>query len=60
MVVVRGRIDEPGPATIAESAAVALPDGGLVVHDELSHFGPMEEPAQLAVEITAFIATLGT
>jgi pimeloyl-ACP methyl ester carboxylesterase len=56
--VVRGRIDESGPATIAEPAAAALPQGTLVVHDELSHFGPMEDPAGLATEITASLGEI--
>lgn len=54
--VVRGRIDEPGPASIAEPAAAALPQGRLVVHDELSHFGPMEDPAGLAAEIASLLS----
>lgn len=56
--VVRGALAELSPAAIAASVADALPRGRLVTHDELSHFGPMEDPVGLAGEITALIASL--
>ncbi len=58
VVVVRGVFAEMTPAAIAEPAVAELPDGRLSAHDELSHFGPFEDPAGLAAEIDAFIAGL--
>ena len=58
VVVVRGVLEPWGPAAIVEPAAEALPRGRVVAHDELSHFGPMEDPAGLAAEISAFLDTL--
>ncbi|HET8930638.1 MAG TPA: alpha/beta hydrolase [Acidimicrobiales bacterium] len=60
VAVVRGAIAELSPAAIAGPAAEALAHGRLVAHDELSHFGPMEDPVGLAAEIEAFVATLDT
>lgn len=57
VVVVRGELDEWGPASITAPATAALRDGRLVAHDELSHFGPMEDPEGLAREIGAFLAS---
>lgn len=58
VVVVRGAMSELSPAGIAAPVAAALPRGRLVAHDELSHFGPMEDPVGLAGEIDTFLATL--
>lgn len=55
VVVVRGAMLDASPAGIAAPAAEALVEGRLVVHDELSHFGPMEDPVGLAAEIDAFV-----
>ncbi len=58
VTVVRGVVEDASPAAIAGPAADALAHGTLSVHDELTHFGPMEDPAGLAAEIATFIATL--
>lgn len=55
VTVVRGEFAEMTPAALAERVAGAAPHGRLVTHDELSHFGPMEDPVGLAAEIAAFI-----
>jgi pimeloyl-ACP methyl ester carboxylesterase len=41
------------PAQVAGAIAAALPRGELVVHADLGHFGPQEDPATIAAEITA-------
>lgn len=56
VAVVRGAVQEFSPAQIAGPAAEALPHGSLVGHDELTHFGPMEDPTGLAAEVAAFMA----
>ncbi len=45
-----------GPAAFASAVAEALPHGRLEPHPHLSHFGPLEAPAELAVSIRAFDA----
>lgn len=56
VVVARGgREGEFGPAGFAGSVADALPDGELRRYDELSHFGPFEDPILLAREAAAFL-----
>lgn len=55
VMVVRGVLEDLSPAAIAGPAADALPRGRLSVHDELSHFGPMEDPVGLAAEIDRFM-----
>lgn len=59
VAVVRGAIGDHSPAAIAGPAADELRQGHLVVHDELTHFGPMEDPTGLAAEITAFVTSVG-
>ncbi len=57
VVVVCG--GEPiGPARFAGAIADALPHGRLEAHAHLSHFGPMEAPAELAASVRAFAAEL--
>lgn len=58
VVVVRGELEQWGPASIAGPAADALRQGRLVAHDELNHFGPMEDPTGLAAEIDTFMQRL--
>ena len=60
VAVVRGELAEQSPAAIAPLAARALPRGILVAHDELTHFGPMEDPVGLAAEISRFMDTVST
>jgi pimeloyl-ACP methyl ester carboxylesterase len=51
VVVARGRIDEGGLAQWADEVATTLPHGRLEPHDELGHFGPMEDPAGVAAAV---------
>ena len=59
-VVLRGRLEAFSPASIAESVATGLAHGRLEVHDELSHFGPMEDPSGMARSIAALAASVDT
>jgi pimeloyl-ACP methyl ester carboxylesterase len=47
-----------GPALFAPRIAEALPDGRLSSHPELGHFGPLQDPAAMAAELTAWIASI--
>ena len=49
-VVVGG---EQGPSTFGPAVAEALPAGRLETHSDLTHFGPMQDPAQMAVSVRA-------
>jgi len=53
VTVVRGAITDSGPASVAAAVVERLPAGRLEVHDELSHFGPLEDPAGMASSILA-------
>lgn len=57
IVVARGgREGEFGPAGFSAQVADALPHGELRRYDELSHFGPFEDPVLIAREALAFLA----
>lgn len=58
VVVLRGREDDPTPATLAPLIAAALPAGRVEAHDELGHFGPLERPEAMARSVLDLIATL--
>ena len=45
--------DGPGPAGFGPPVAEALPAGRLERHPELTHFGPMEQPAAMAASVRA-------
>jgi len=47
-----------GPASFAPQVAAALPQGRLEVHEHLTHFGPLEAPAELAASVHAFAERL--
>jgi pimeloyl-ACP methyl ester carboxylesterase len=53
--VVSGR-NEPGPAVFAPAVAEGAPDGELVEMPQVSHFGPMEDPAAIARSIRDLVA----
>jgi len=55
VVVAVGR-DTNGPAEFGESIVGQLRRGALEPHPELSHFGPMERPAELAARVAAACA----
>jgi pimeloyl-ACP methyl ester carboxylesterase len=52
-VTVAASGDSTGAARLAPLVAAALPQGRLELHAELSHFGPMEDPAGIAAAIAA-------
>ena len=52
-VVVAVSGDADGPAQIAPIVAGALPEGRLERHPEVTHFGPMEDPAGMAAAARA-------
>jgi pimeloyl-ACP methyl ester carboxylesterase len=57
VVVARGgREGEFGPAGFSGQVAEALPHGELRRYDELSHFGPFEDPVLIAREAVAFLS----
>jgi hypothetical protein len=45
--------DDTPPATFGPAVAAALPHGRLVRHPDLSHFGPMQDPATMALAVRA-------
>jgi pimeloyl-ACP methyl ester carboxylesterase len=47
-----------GPAMFAPHIADGLPDGALEVHPHLTHFGPLEAPAELAASVRSLAARL--
>lgn len=59
VVVARGRLDPFGPAAVSESLVAALPDGRLETFDDLGHFGPLEQPAEVAASIRALLVEVG-
>jgi pimeloyl-ACP methyl ester carboxylesterase len=57
VVVARGALSEFGPAAFAGPVAQALPFGRLEAFDQLSHFGPLEQPALVAARIAADLSS---
>ena len=50
--------DGGGPALFAPGVAEGLPNGELLIFDDLTHFGPFQDPARIAEEIASyFLAT---
>jgi pimeloyl-ACP methyl ester carboxylesterase len=47
-----------GPAAFARAIAEALPNGRLEVHEHLTHFGPLESPAELAASVRRLASSL--
>jgi pimeloyl-ACP methyl ester carboxylesterase len=52
-VTVAASVDGGGPARVAPAIAEALPQGRLERFPDLTHFGPMEDPAGIAAAIRA-------
>ena len=59
-VVVVSGADVPGPAMVAGPIVDALPQGRLVPRSDMSHFGPLEQPGEIASMIRAFLDELDT
>lgn len=58
VVVLRGNGSDPSPATMAPVIAETLPEGRLETHEELGHFGPLEQPDAMARSVLDLIGTL--
>jgi pimeloyl-ACP methyl ester carboxylesterase len=58
VVIARGAVS-PGPAMFADRIAESLPAGRLLVHEDLSHFGPLEDPVRTANDVAEFLGDLG-
>ena len=58
VVVLRGNDAVPTAATLAPLIASELPDGRVEAHDELGHFGPLENPGAMARSVLDLIASL--
>jgi pimeloyl-ACP methyl ester carboxylesterase len=57
-VVVACSAEPFGPAMFGVSAAEVLPHGRLEIHEHLTHFGPLESPAELAASVRSLAASL--
>lgn len=57
-VVVACSAEPFGPAMFAPQIAEALPRGELEVHPHLTHFGPLEAPAELAASVQELASRL--
>jgi pimeloyl-ACP methyl ester carboxylesterase len=55
VAVVTGRSEEFGPAAFAPAVAQALSGGTLVTRPHLGHFGPLEDPAAMAEDVSAWV-----
>lgn len=55
VVVVRGAEIPMTPANIAPTIAEALPRGSLEDHPDLGHFGPLQDPTEMARSIRAHV-----
>ena len=55
VAVVAGRRDEVGPGAFASSIADALTQGTLIERPHLGHFGPLEDPAAMAQDVSAWV-----
>ena len=55
VAVVTGRPEEVGPAAFAPAIADVLREGALIERPHLGHFGPLEDPAAMAAEVSAWV-----
>jgi pimeloyl-ACP methyl ester carboxylesterase len=55
MAVVAGRDEEFGPVTFAPSIVATAPAATLVERRHLGHFGPLEDPTAMAVDLAAWV-----
>lgn len=54
--VISGTELDQGPSAIAPLIAAEIPGSHFVRHDDLAHFGPMQNPAQFAADIRRAVA----
>jgi pimeloyl-ACP methyl ester carboxylesterase len=55
VAVVAGRPEEVGPGAFAPAIANALAAGTFIERPHLGHFGPLEDPAAMAAEVSAWV-----
>jgi pimeloyl-ACP methyl ester carboxylesterase len=55
VAMVAGRPDEYGPVTFVAANLAQLRRGTLIERGHLGHFGPLEDPAGMAVDIAAWV-----
>lgn len=58
VVIVRGAETPVSPASLAPLIAESLPKGTLEDHDELGHFGPLQDPTVMARSIARHVAAV--
>ncbi len=58
VLVITGTLDIPGPGNAGELAAGLIPKGHHLRFDQLTHFGPMEDPALIANTAADFFASV--
>ncbi len=56
VTVAHGRVDHPGPASIAPAIAAEIADAHVRSYDDLAHFGPLADPARIAADIVTDLA----
>jgi hypothetical protein len=54
--VVAGRTAEFGPVAFAADVVGALPMGVLIERPHLGHFGPLEDPKEMAQDVAQWVA----
>jgi pimeloyl-ACP methyl ester carboxylesterase len=55
VAVVAGRPEAVGPAAYAPAIAAVLRRGTLIERPQLGHFGPLEDPAAMADDVSAWV-----
>ncbi|HVA07325.1 MAG TPA: alpha/beta fold hydrolase [Acidimicrobiales bacterium] len=55
VAVVAGRSEDFGPSRFAPLAVEAMPRATLLIRSTLGHFGPLEDPAGMAVDLEAWL-----
>ena len=57
VAIVAGRTAPFGPVEFAVTVAQALPKGTLIERRHLGHFGPLENPKDMAQDVAEWVAT---
>jgi pimeloyl-ACP methyl ester carboxylesterase len=60
LVAVGGRAAEPGPGDYAPAVAATMPLARLVQYPHLGHFGPLQDPETVAVDVVAACGWAGS
>lgn len=56
VTIAHGRPGEFSGSLVPPAAAIALPHAPVIAHDDLTHFGPLEQPARIAREALGVFA----